>query len=193
MEPKYYGAAAEYNKPGGFQFNRRLVFIIVGVLGLIIILWIGTALISAITSGPQRETAKLLARETKLQELVGKSKDRIRSGDLKKVNADANLLLLSDTVTLKGLLQKAYNLDRIPTEIEKAEVDSATDTELKDAERLGKFDRTYVEALRAKVAASLQLAQTVLSSTSNQSLKAALEQNISNLKTIDDQLAELKL
>lgn len=193
MQPKYYGAAANYNQSGGSPFNRKLLLIGVLALGLIVLAIAVTTVLSIITSAPRREMAQLVARENKLQDLIESNKERIKNGDLSRVNATANLLLLSDGADLTAQMQSAYGLAAVPADVAALESTKTLETELDEAERVGKFDRDFAAAVRDKLAASLQLAQKVAGSASSQKLKTVLAQNVRTLKTIDDQLAALKL
>jgi hypothetical protein len=191
MEPKYYGAAAQYNKPGGMQFNRKFLVIGLGVILVITLLIVGVTVINGLNAGPGRDLAKLVARQSTLQTLLEKNKDIIRGGDLRKANADANLFLLSSTATLSGYMESLYGLKSIPTDISAAEADKSAIEDLKTAEHVGKFDSTFINIIRSKLSSVLDQTQKVLGEVGNQDLKTALEDTVTALESADSEFAKL--
>ena len=192
MDPKYYGAAADYNKPSGFQFNSRILIIALGGLLIVVLLIVIVAVIAGINSAPGRDLATLVARESELQSLLDKNKTKINDGDLRKANADANLLLLSSSITLTDYMTSVYGLKTIPTDISAAEADTTATEDLKAAEQVGKFDSTITQIARTKLADTITQAKKVLGEVGNQELKAAIQNTITSLQSADDQLAKLQ-
>jgi hypothetical protein len=195
MSEKYYGAAAEYHKPTGGvpAFNPR-IFIVIGlVVGLLVVLGIGYSFISSLSQGPQQDYTSLVARETALQALIDKQKTNIKSDDLKTINTNANMLLLTNLNTLNGLLKSQFGLDAVPETVTATEADPTTDTTLQTAQLGGTFDQAYIAALQNKVASGLQLAQKVEGESSGAKLKAALESLKVTLNSISDSLSKVQL
>lgn len=192
MEPKYYGAAADYNKPGGLQFSRKFLLIGLLILLVIVALMVGAAIISGINATPGRDLATLISKQSALQSLLDKNKTKIKDGDLRKANADTNLLLLSSTTTLTTYMTSIYGLKVVPSSIAAAEVDSTAADNLKAAEQVGKFDSTLTSIARTKLADSLAQANKVLSEVGNQNLKDAIQNTITALESADQQLAKLQ-
>lgn len=187
---KYYGAAAEYNKPSGFSFNNRVVFIILLVVVALIFVSVGLALFNAARQAPGIELATLVLREQKLQQFIAGEQKNIKSGKLSQINSNANLLLTSDTVALNKQLRATYGAVELPEETVRGEVDRTSEKLLKDAQLIDKYDDRYASILREKIAASQQLAKKILENASG-ALKNALTQNAENLRTIDTQLDAL--
>ncbi|MGH7196992.1 MAG: hypothetical protein ACREGJ_04510 [Candidatus Saccharimonadales bacterium] len=193
MQPQYYGAAAKYNKPRGFQFNGRTVMMIaLGFVGLILIT-IGFVLVGSLTSGPKNNLAALVVREEQLQTFIKNAQGKIKSGDLAKINSDAHLLIATDSLALRAQLGTVYGQKKISDDIVKREADSASAKKLADAELINAFDTTYSRILRDKLASAFQLANKVRLESKNSNLKKVLAQAITNLETIDKQVADLKL
>ncbi len=192
MEPKYYGAAAEYNKSGGLRFNRKFLMIGLGVVMLIVVLIVATAIINSINAGPTRDLATLVARQTALQTLLEKNKDLIKGGELRKANADTNLLLISSSVTLTSYMESVYGLKAIPTDIAAAEADKTITDDLKTAEHVGKFDSTLISIVRSKLASTLLQTKKVLGEVGDEDLKTALRNTVTAIESADKQLASLQ-
>ena len=191
MEPRYYGAAANYNKPGGSLLNPKYLMIGGLVLLVIIVLMVATAVINGINAGPGRSLATLVARETDLESLADKNKQHIKSGDLRKISADLGILLLGDTVTLTGYMSSVYNLADVPEDIAADVADPDTDEDLKTAEQTGKFDVVFAAMLNTRLAAILDQAQKVQAAVGNQELKDALQETITTVTSLQEQLASL--
>lgn len=194
MQPKYYGAAANYNKPSGGMTGLSGILKIFGIfVGVVILLAIAYSIVTGISKGPQDNLARLVAREKALQTLLEKQKTNIRSGDLRTVNASAHILTVGDAATANRLLASVYGAKEVPKEITAAETDATLETTLKNAVLVGTFDKTYVDVLREKIAASYSLAQTVSNAANNKELKTATQHMMNNLSTIDTQLEQLDL
>ncbi len=191
MEPRYYGAAANYNKPGGTLFNPKLLMIGGLALVIIIVIFVAIAVISGINAGPSRDLATLVAQQTDLQTLTEKSKDRIKSGDLRKVNADASLLLLSDTITLTGYLNSLYSITAIPPEVLAAATDPDTEGDLKTAEQTDKFDIVYIAVINQKLNSIREQVQKVQTQVGNKDLKTTLDATLATITSLQGQLSEL--
>jgi len=189
MQPQYYGAAADYNKPKGNSLLGKKVLFIAGgsVLGLILIAVFFTVL-GAITSGPRNDVARLAAREQQLQKFVDSNLNSIKSGDLRKVSGEAQLYLGTDV----SALQKVYG-DKLPGQFVEAEADTTSAQKLKDATQAGKFDETFADLLAAKVTSALEQAQKVKEQTSGKETRAVATQAVTNLTAISEQLSKLTL
>jgi hypothetical protein len=195
MQPKYYGAAAQYNKPtgGGFTFNPK-VFIVLG-LALVVILALvgGMALVGSLTKGPQDDFIALAAREGTLQQLVDKEKTNIQNGDLKKINAEADTLFLSDARALSQEMQTLFGVTEIPETVLAAQSTATVEETLKAAATSGTFDRAYVSALQDQLSATYDMAKRMKDAVSSTTTKTVLELVMSNQVSISDQLTKLQL
>jgi hypothetical protein len=77
MQPKYYGAAAQYNKApglpvgGGGASNGKKIGMIAGLFLFVIIIIVGgLSLVSNLTKGPADDFVALAARTANLQALL---------------------------------------------------------------------------------------------------------------------------
>jgi hypothetical protein len=193
MEPVYYGAAAQYNKPSGFQFNPKILLIVGLVLLVGIGLMVASAVITGINAGPGRDLATLIAQETDMQTIVDKQRAVVQNGDLKKANAEFSVMLLSDSMTLTEQMTKVYGLSAIPKDIAAANTDTDATNTLKTAQSVGNFDTTYAALLRAKIAEMLVSAHRIHDVTGNATLKAQLQTTIKMLSGLDDQIVASKV
>lgn len=189
MDPnsRYYGASANYNKPGGPVINRRLLTLIGIILVVIMLLFGAFSLFSSLSNGPRDQLATLVAREQSLQIFTSTNQAKITDNELTKINSEAGILLTSDTVTLTQQLKSKHKLTTIPKEIIALEADLTSEATLTQATLSGKFNETYKDLLEQKLASCLQLAESVQQGTTGQ-LNAALEQNIQNIKALQAQL-----
>ncbi|HEU5187130.1 MAG TPA: hypothetical protein VFT87_01360 [Candidatus Saccharimonadales bacterium] len=189
MDPnaRYYGAAANYNKPGGPVFNRRFLVLIGALLVVILLLFVAFAIFNSFTSAPKERLATLVAREQSLQAFTSSNQSKLTSDHLQKVNSETHLYTTSDGASLKRQLSLRYGLSEIPKEITAAEADDST-KKLNEATQSGKFNEVYKEILNQKLVATQQLAESVQQGTKGQ-LNAALEKAIQNLVALQEQLA----
>ena len=191
MQPKYYGAAAQYNKPGGTGLGAILK-IIGMVVGVIVLLSVGFLAYNAFSSGGKNSAAQLVAREKNLITFMTTNQSTLASDSFLTINSNAVSLITSDHYNLSQGLKSAYGLATAPEEIAKTEIDSTSKKTLDTAKIQSRFDQVYLELLRGKIAATQQLARTV-SGQSSGTLKTAADTSIKHLTTIDEQLAKLQL
>lgn len=191
MQPKYYGAAAQYNRPKGTGLGQILK-IIGMVVGGIILITIGYFVVSALTSGGKTATATLVARERTLVSFLTQNQGTIANDNLQTIASNATSLLNSDHYALTQGMKAAYGLAAPPEDITKSEADTTSKKTLDTAKVQSRFDQVYVELLREKLASAQQLARTVQGQSSGNLNKAAAV-TIKNITTIDEQLAKLQL
>jgi hypothetical protein len=191
MQPKYYGAAAEYNKPQSTGLGKilKLVGMVVGIIVLITIAYFA---FMALTSGGRNSAATLVAREKQLITFMTSNQATIENDNLRTINSSGSTLITSDHYALSQGLKASYGLATPPEEITKAEADTTSKKTLDNAKIQSRFDVVFVELLQEKIASTQQLARTVRDG-SNGALKTAAEATIKNLTTIDEQLAKLQL
>ncbi len=192
MNPQYYGAAAEYNKPTGFQFNPKILLIVGLVLVAGIGLLVASAVLTGINAGPGRNLATLIAQENDIQTIADKNRGNIQNGDLQKANADFSITLLSNSMSLTTQMTKVYGLAAIPADVLKLNTDAAAVATLKNAQSIGNFDTTYTGMLRTKIANMLVTAHKSHDEATNSNLKTLLADTIKMLSGLDDQVAAVK-
>ncbi|HSE29053.1 MAG TPA: hypothetical protein VLA77_00505 [Candidatus Saccharimonadales bacterium] len=180
---RYYGAAADYNKPGGSGIFRRILLLAGGLILLIILISVAFAVINSISSGPRRELEQLAAREQSLIAFTTTYQASITDSALTKINSETTTLVTSDWVSLMGDL----GLEELSEEAIALEADTNA-TKLETARQAGRFNDEYQTTLQTKIAAQLQLALSAQQKTSNPQLSATLERTISNLQALQEQL-----
>lgn len=185
MQPQYYGAAAEYNKPKNFRFDKRIVILLGLVLIVALIIFIASLVIGSLTNGPRDNLARLIAREQQIVRFIDTNEANLKDSELKRIGSDTILYLGTDTAALRKLLSGG-----ISEEISKQEADSTSAAKLKAAIQANKHDQTYLEILRDKIAAALELAKTV-QAENNGKIKTATDQTVKNLQTQLQQLDAL--
>ena len=191
MEPKYYGASAQYNRPSSSELIKRIAILGGVVVGIITLVFIATAVFSAINAGPSRELASLVAKQTVLQKIADENKDLLKGSEERKTNADAGILLLSGQKTLADLLSNVYGLAKIPPEISVAAADPTIKETLDTARTEGNFDGTFVRIFRDKLGEIISQTEAVLARTGNADIKTALQDNLDNLTSLDEELRAL--
>ncbi len=189
MDPQYYGAAAEYNKPKGSKFLNPKVFMIAGgVLVGLLLLMVGFAVLGSLASGPRNDTAKLAVRAQGIYDFIDLDQKNIKDSDLSKIAEETKLFISTNSFALTD----AY-AGEIPDSIAASEADTTSTAKLESATKAGKHDEVFLEILTAKVASAMELAQKVKSQTSGAQTRTAADQTISNLQVISDQLDALKI
>lgn len=192
MQPKYYGAAARYNKSGSTTpLTRRLLVIGGLVVGVIIFAIVVFSVLGAISKGPQDAFTHFAARESNLATLMDQQSPHIQSGDLSAINVTGKLLFNGDNSAAQRLLTSAFGLQAIPADVTASETDSTVTTSLQNASLNGTFDHTYVSILQQEIASTYNGAQALASSGG--AIGALAKKAMANLTTINDQLTALKL
>lgn len=189
MDPnsRYYGAAANYNKPGRPGLNRRFWVLIGAILVVGVLLFVAFTIFSSLTNGPRDQLATLVAREKSLQAFTTANQSKLTNNQLAKINSQTSIYMTSDSTGLQKQLSLRYSLSEIPKEITAAEADTSA-SELTEATQSGKFNEVYKEILDKKLTATLRLAESVQLGTSGQ-LNAALEKTIQSLTALQAELA----
>ena len=190
MQPKFYGAAAQYNRSnrGGLGQILKIVGLVVGVIILISIAFI---VYNLLTSGSKNSAAQMVARQRQLLTFMTNNQASITNPDLKTINSNATSLESSDNYAItQGL--RTFGLTAVTEAITKLEADSTSSKTLAAAVVQSRFDAVYLQLLREKIAATQQLANTVLPNA-NGSMKTAIQTMIANRTTIDEKLAKLQL
>jgi hypothetical protein len=196
MPPKYYGAAAQYNKPaaGGGLGGIGKIAMIVGFIAFVILILIGGfMLVGSLTKGPQDEFVSLAARTANLQTLFDKQRANLTNGDLKKINAEAATLLQSSAIDLKNQAGTLYGVQEIPEAVNAAEAMGDAQDALDKAKVSGTFDRTYVTQLTDKVNGTFDLAKKLKGEVDDKATKTMLDRMMAALTAINDQLSKVQL
>ncbi|HSE60900.1 MAG TPA: hypothetical protein VLA88_01240 [Candidatus Saccharimonadales bacterium] len=198
MQPKYYGAAAQYNKPAGFSSGggvggKKIAMLAGLILFVIIIIVGGLSLVTSLSKGPQDDFVALAARTSNLQALLEKQKPTIKNADLKKLNAEATTLLITNSNDLSEQASKLFGVAEIPETVTEAQGMGDAEEALEKAKLSGTFDRVYITTVTDKVNGTFDLAKKMSDAVSSQDAKAVLEQTMANLVLINDQLSKIQL
>lgn len=190
MQPKFYGAAAQYNRPnnGGLGQILKIIGLVAGVLLLLTGAYFAYGLF---TSGSKNSAAQLVARQRQLLSFMTTNQNSITNPDFKTINSNAISLATSDNYSLTQGLRN-YGLTAVPEAVAKLEVDTTSSKTLATAVIQSRFDAVYLQLLREKIAATQQLGQSVLGSAGG-TMKTALQTTLSHLTTVDETLAKLQL
>lgn len=190
MQPKYYGAAAQYNKPSGLGLGN---FFKIGgiVLGAIILVTIGYFVIMSFANAGQETAATLVAREKQLVTFITTNQKDITDDNLSTVNSNLLSLATSDAYALQQGLKSSYGLTAVPEAITKQESDTTSAAKLTTAKAQAQFNKVYLELLKSKIASIKEAAQEV-TTTSSGSMKTAAETTINHLTTIQQKLTQFQ-
>lgn len=193
MQPKYYGAAANYNKGPSAPLSKRLIMLAVLFFGTIILLAIAFSIVSAIGKGPQEDFARVFARVDQIEKLMDKQKQSISDGDLSSINASATLLFIGDVSSMASVMKTSYGMDAVPDNIIAEIADTTTEAKLKTATNAGNFDSTYIKAIREKLATAYNAAQKASGEAPTDKSKEVLKKAMSDMSSVDAQLVDLHL
>ena len=177
---------------GAQRPNRTMLYLVIG-LGAAMVIALILFVLSVLGGSGRSDITTLTVRADNLQALAEASQKRIKSQDLGSINVDTNLLTSSDSTKLHSILLKKFGIKNVPSNIIKNELDTDSDQKLKDAELLNKFDLAYRQLLRDKIASVLTLARKIQAETGDKNVNQAVATIITNLTTIDKQLAALSL
>lgn len=172
MDPSYLGQpmqAPVAQRPRGFITGRTLVVLIALIAAIVIGLLL--LVFSADRSGPlQQRTA---ARQETTMKLIADGQKNLSSGELKKINAELNVVMLSDDVALQTALADA-GFKKADKEVVAAEADAETFDKLATAKINGQYDSTYRGVLLQKLESHMGLLEELHGETKKKSLKRTL-------------------
>ncbi len=189
MQPKFYGAAAQYNKPSDSKLGAVLK--IAGLVLLILVLiTAGYYLVTALTSTNKNQAARLVAREKQLVSYISTYSKSITDDSLSTVSSNAYALATNDYYALQQGLKSSYSLSAVPDSITAEEADSTSESKLATAQSQNKFNEVYASLLKSKVTSAKTLALEVASNSSGK-MKTAANTTAEHLTEISDQLTAL--
>lgn len=180
-----------YTSQGGPQKTRLLTVVVGSVAGLAVLIVL-LIVFNNLTSGPKNNFISLTAQQDSLYQLISSRQDKIQNSDLRKINADAQILLLGTSVTLHGLLNREFGASSLPDNAIALAIDSTVDSKLKDAALVGHYDITYRNILLGKFAiqiTALQTSKNEASAYSQQKLAPMLD----TMQALQKQLTDLTL
>lgn len=181
MGPNYTHAPVA-RKPG---VSKKIILLIIGgVLAVIA----GAAMLllrGGDTVGTQLSRA--VVRQQQLVDLTAKASSNLQSGDIRKINSDAQLFLASDLAELKSLMTSA-GVKGVSKEVSQTEVDSTTETKLEEARLINRYDTAYVSVLSQKIDSQQALLNEIHAQIGSVKTKQTLSGVYEKLETIQKQL-----
>ena len=190
MDPSYLGrpVQAPTTQRRGLISGRTLTVLVLLVLAIAVGLVLLIA--SGDRSGPLQ--ARVSARQTTTLRLVADGKKNLSSDQLTKLNAELQVVLISDNVTLQSALAGA-GLKKVDKKVTAAETDSLTFMKLQTAKVNGQYDSTYRGVLLQKLDSLRGLLKELYSETKNKQLKAAVNAEYKHLSGYYDTLEKIEL
>lgn len=177
-------------KQKGPGVSNKLFFGVIG-LGIILVIAFAIALISS-GRGPsetvQMET--MAARLQALQSIADNAGQNIGDDSLQSANAnlDTELTSLNQQIVVP-LKNNGINAKALPQSIVKAQALTDTTNRLNDAKLNAVYDRTYASEMSFQLSELFILMREINSGSNSRSMRAFIQNALSNLKPIDDQLS----
>jgi hypothetical protein len=189
MQPEYQTPFIAPNTAGAKQ-RKPLGMIIALIVGVLVLVGVGLFFVFG-NQGDSIDTQKqhLTARMTTLEALLEKGSASVANPDLRKVQADASLLIVGANTTLRDALP-VKNVDKTIT---KSEADDVTFTELNDAKLNGSFDRPYQKALATKLESTMALLKEIYSKSTSKTVKDAATKSYDTYNNVLSALSAVSL
>lgn len=188
MDPTYHGFGAPVPTTrrggGGGLAGRMTLVIILAIIAVIV----GGALMFLNQDASKPLQPQLLARLGTLQKIVADGTKNISDPDLRKINSDISIQVLSDTAAVTAKLTAAGVAKPDEASVA-AEADTATFASLKDAELNNRYDSTYRKIIAQKLESTNALVRELYDKTSNKDIKPALNDTYTHFKLLQNQLA----
>lgn len=164
--------------------------IIALILGVLVLVGAGAFFIFG-NQGDSIDTQKqhLTARMTTLESLLEKGSASVTNPDLRKVQADASLLITGANTTLR----EAMPVKKVEKTITQSEADTTTFTELNDAKLNGSFDRPYQKALSTKLESTMALLKEIHSKSTSKTVKDAASKSYDTYNSVLASLSTVSL
>lgn len=172
--------------------NRKSMILVIGLIAAVLI-GIGALLMAMLSGGGKEDFMTLISKASSLQKTADESQKRIRDRNLAKINSEYTLLLGTDVNAMTQQLQKKFGEKQISDNAKKKAADTTITKKLTDGELLNKFDFTYQNLMRQKIAEMITSAQKLKSEVGGKDFTAVMDTFINNLKAINKQLEDLNL
>lgn len=187
MDPTYRGFGAPVptaRRGGGGLAGRMTLVIVIAVIAIIG----GAFMIISSQDSSKPLQPKLLARLDTLQKIVAEGTKNATDGDLRKINADISIQVMSDTASVAAKMKSLGQGDPSKAD-EAAEADAATFASLKDAALNSNFDSTYRRTIAQKLESTNALIRELYDKTASKDLKPTLNDTYTHFKLLENQLA----
>ncbi|PLS81108.1 hypothetical protein CYG49_03205 [Candidatus Saccharibacteria bacterium] len=186
MDPRYYSA------PVAQRPTKLSNKVVLGGIGLLLLVIFGVMLL-AFSGGNNigDQITRAVFRQQQLITLTDDAKKNIRSAELMRINADANLFLKSDLGTLTSLMAST-GVEKVPKDIAAQEVDTTTKPRLEQALSSSRFDDTYKLVLSQKISSQQALLSEIHPKVGDAQAQRSLSEIYNKLESVQKQLANLK-
>lgn len=168
--------------------NPKLIAAIVG--GVLVLLFAVFLIIENSRGGSGETMARVVARHTALATMADEAQKNLVNSELRRINTDLNLFLISDGNALEASMQ-GFGIKSVPKQITTAEADSEATQRLTQANAAGRFDETYRTVISQKIdehqALLVEARGKISSTTADESLGSTYE----HLESIQRQLNAL--
>lgn len=171
------------------QKQRRLVFIIGGLVGIVVVLLIVGSLVTRSSVGPLFN--QLVAAETeslRINELAQK-----RAPDLATSQVQANVaaVLSSDLADLEIERQKVSSESKVPDAVTASVTNAQAESLLDSAVQRGDLTNEYRDLMAQSLEQTLAKARELRSSTKRENVQNLLDRVIEHLETLQEQVETL--
>ena len=171
-------------------FNKQPLLL--GGIGIIVLL-IVTIIVASLMSGGIKPTERLAARLTATASVVDDAKTKMKSSQLRAINATLSSLLINSVRDITPILTKdGIKIDKLSKSVVATESTDAMMARLEDARLNVKYDRIYAQEMATQLENILILMNQIENSTSSSSLKTYLSDNITNLQPIQKQFSDFQ-
>lgn len=187
MEPVYIGQpvhAPQKLPPQRSALSGKLIAIIV-VLVVAVLAGVGLMIANQDSSGPLSQ--RLVLRMEALDDILKDGKKNVSSDKLKKITAEASILLAGDMAAIETKLPSKK--PKLSKSITAAEDSKPSIERLKNAKINATYDSSYASELTAKVEATRALVRELYNETRSKSFKEILNTTHLHLAQIEKDLA----
>lgn len=171
--------------PSGGDKKGRIMIVVGGLLGLMVLGVIALVVISSVGSGDKKDWATLAQKQQELIRIseIGLSKATVR--DTKNLAATTSLSLKSSQATVNSLAKK--NGAQVDAKSLALGKNSQTDVALKAAEQTNQFDATFQTILKTELNEYQTLLKKLHDGTSSKSTKSNLSTAYTNASVLATQ------
>jgi len=186
MDPSYHGFGAPVPTKNYSHRGSPLKTILL-IIGGVIVIGLATTLflMSQDKTGPLQH--RLSARLGTLQRIITEGRKNAGDPDLRELNSNISIQVLSDVASIDAELAKA-GVKKPDKEVVVAEADAASFKALNDAYLNNRFDSAYRKLIAQKLDSTNALIKELYDKTTRKSLKAALDVAYGHFKQLQAQL-----
>lgn len=172
-------------RPGGGSFVNKLLFIVGGAFGLIIIMWIVGTILGGSTVDEQ-DIVGLTQTQQEVARVAGEGEDATDQAT-KNTAKTIQLTLITQQKEWLAFLQQQADTEVDPEDLA-LKKNAATDTALQNAHANNTFDKTLLDGLRTFLTQYASELQTVFGETTNPAQQALLTKHYQQTVLLLEQL-----